>query len=722
MTLDFANTLLEVLLYATIIIVILLRFAVKPAHFGTLRAQGRPGRLFAYVLQWFKSGANFRISKGYSFAVALLFLVAIFVRAWSIGSVPGGINQDGAMAAVDAKALLDYGTDRFGMKYPVLFTAWGYGQMSVLLSYMMVPFIKVFGFSVTVIRLPALFASLAGLLALFLLVRNLWGKGPALFVLAFAAINPWHIMQSRWALDCNILPHMYILGIYFLHRSFAKPVFLYISMFFFAMCMYSYGVAFLTLPLFLFAILILLILSKQFKARQLLLAASTYVFFAWPVWTTMVINALKWKTIETPFFTMAFFPQSVRSGDILFFVPNKAEQIWLNASTLIKVVLLQGSEPLWNAMDAFGSLYQFSLPLILLGAIISIKRFLLDKTPSSRYGQLILFVALLTGLWAGIVVSNVNINRINLVFYPMLLLAGVGIWQLFQWARVFGSLVVLLYAGFFLAFCIHYFTDFRRDIALLFHQGLGSALEAAYQVPFQKLVVTNVGLGNTAEIYTQFYGKMDALYIQGPEYRTKFEYRNISQDLLDPNGQTALIAHQDEIRNLDLSSFEVLTYPRFSLILPKALFQGSPLHKKKLLPKGSERLDPSLLSGQQDWGNLGINGPVQHSGAGFVVQSRGFQHGFGVHGNSQYTYSLAKPYEQLSVQVGISDDVNCGDGVSFLILGDNQLLWQSSVLITGALEKATISVAGIHTLRFETQAGADNRCDHANWLEPLLTD
>lgn len=75
---------------------------------------------------------------------ALLF-VGFAIRVWQFGMIPDGMNQDGAMAAVDAKALADHGTDRYGMYMPVHFTAWGYGQMSVLLSYMMVPFIKVFG-------------------------------------------------------------------------------------------------------------------------------------------------------------------------------------------------------------------------------------------------------------------------------------------------------------------------------------------------------------------------------------------------------------------------------------------------------------------------------------------------------------------------------------------------------------------------------------------------
>ena len=74
-----------------------------------------------------------------------ILLFAVLVRCIAFGSVPGGVNQDEAMAAVDGRALAQYGTDRFGMRLPVHFAAWQVGQMSVLLSYCMVPFIKAAG-------------------------------------------------------------------------------------------------------------------------------------------------------------------------------------------------------------------------------------------------------------------------------------------------------------------------------------------------------------------------------------------------------------------------------------------------------------------------------------------------------------------------------------------------------------------------------------------------
>ena len=66
--------------------------------------------------------------RAFRILLALAVLTAVAVRIYRFGLVPGGFNQDGAMAAVDGKALAEYGTDRFGMRLPVHLTAWGYGR------------------------------------------------------------------------------------------------------------------------------------------------------------------------------------------------------------------------------------------------------------------------------------------------------------------------------------------------------------------------------------------------------------------------------------------------------------------------------------------------------------------------------------------------------------------------------------------------------------------
>lgn len=104
--------------------------------------------------------------------------------------------------------------------------------MSVLLSYLTVPFIWLMGLTKTVIRLPMVLASLAGIGAVWGIVKRTFGEKTGLAALLLLAINPWHFMQSRWALDCNLFPHMFVLGVCFLMAGIKRKADLYLSMVF----------------------------------------------------------------------------------------------------------------------------------------------------------------------------------------------------------------------------------------------------------------------------------------------------------------------------------------------------------------------------------------------------------------------------------------------------------------------------------------------------------
>ena len=167
------------------------------------------------------------------------------------------------MAAVDAAALAKYGTDRYGMRFPVHFTAWIGSQMSVLLSYCMVPFIKLLGFSTFSIRLPMLFISGLGLLALYCFARQMGGRFAAVIALALGVICPWHYMQSRWSFDCNAFPHVFLTGMCLLLAGRKRKSLLYLSMVLFGLCSYCYGIANYSVPCFLLAMAIYLSRTGQ---------------------------------------------------------------------------------------------------------------------------------------------------------------------------------------------------------------------------------------------------------------------------------------------------------------------------------------------------------------------------------------------------------------------------------------------------------------------------
>ena len=67
----------------------------------------------------------------------------------------------------DAYCIANYGTDRYGNSNPVYMINYGGGQ-SALYTYLAAILIKVFGYSLTVIRIPALVFSIIYLIFAFL--------------------------------------------------------------------------------------------------------------------------------------------------------------------------------------------------------------------------------------------------------------------------------------------------------------------------------------------------------------------------------------------------------------------------------------------------------------------------------------------------------------------------------------------------------------------------
>ena len=474
----------------------------------------------------------------------LLFAGILAVRFFRFPQVPGGLNQDGAMGAVDAKALGDYGTDRFGTFLPAHFKAWGYGQMSVLLSYLSVPFIRVLGLNKLAMRLPLLIVSLTGIWGVYRIVAAVHGRNAAGIALFLTAMNPWHFMQSRWALDCNLFPHMFILGFCFLVNGLRKKKSLYISMLFFALCMYSYGVSFYMVPFFLLAAALLLLRVKKVTGRECMVCILIYFGISWPVYGTMLINFMKWETVSLPFVTMPYFEESIRSGDILFFAEDMGEQLLINLKALLRVVFWQREDLPWNSMKEFGTMYQCTMPFILLGGVLVFRRAINRGTwTEQRIGAGLLCAFWFFGILTGLLINSVNVNRINIIFYVHIIFAAVGIeFAVRKWKTllfVTGAVFLIHYT----CFCTQYFTRWSEEIDRAIYGDFVRALEYARNCESDYYCITPdtqfEGARQVTEIITLFVFEIDAKYYQGENagaekegrtaeipYEEKFRYAN----------------------------------------------------------------------------------------------------------------------------------------------------------------------------------------------------
>lgn len=504
----------------------------------------------------------------YRLFLLLILIAGIALRVWDFGSIPGGVNQDGAMAAVDAKALADYGTDRFGTWLPCHLYAWGYGQMSSLMSYLIAPLVKLFGLSVVTMRIPSLLCSIAGGVFFWLFMRDVFGERAGLIAALLVAINPWHLIQSRWALDCNLLPHFFMGGLYFLNRGLTeKKRFLYISMLFFGLCMYCYGITIYTVPLFLVAVCAFYMIKKRVTLRNAAVCALVYLLIAWPFLLTMAVNFFGWDTIELPFVTIQHFTASVRAGDILFFSDKPIEQLIANFKSMLNVTFLQRKDLPWNDMDGFGTVYLFSMPFAILGLF----GFFKEKKADNKW--LALFT-LLTGIWVGIVTNGVNVNRINIIYYAELMFIALGIYYA---VTALPKLTVPAACALLLSGALMtgtYFGTYAESVKHYFFYGLEDAISAAEDSGADRLYISAdlqyKGYYNVSEILTLFYDGTDAHYFQGLTdedhgktllpYRERFHYLSLSPELIEEtkDSSAAYVGTASDAALFDPAEFDVI--------------------------------------------------------------------------------------------------------------------------------------------------------------------
>ena len=129
--------------------------------------------------------------------------------------------------------------------------------------------------------------------------------------------------------------------------------------------------------------------------------------------------------IETPLFTIPSFLSSNRGDDILF-ANFSWKQLWENIVWTFTTTWGSGDKSVTNTMVRFGPVYYITDLFFVIG-LVSILRRLRGMEKEERYPYVALLAWLGMGLWVGILTKNVTVNRINIIFYPVLIIGGIGI-------------------------------------------------------------------------------------------------------------------------------------------------------------------------------------------------------------------------------------------------------------------------------------------------------
>ena len=402
----------------------------------------------------------------------LFMAMGIFARIWKFGIVPGDINADEAFAGYDAYNLLHYGMDSAGYRFPVYLTTWGSGT-SALNTYLMIPFIAVFGAKIWVIRLPQVIVACLTLWVTYLLTKRLFHEKIALCALLLLAISPWHIGMSRWGMDANMAPGFVIFGLYFFVRGLEDNKYLMLSALMYGLSLYCYATIWSIIPIMLFLQLVYGFVYKKIRFnRFLVLSGMILVVLAMPLLLFLLVNMDIIEEIRLPFLSI---PRLVvmRSGEV------SLSNLFMKAQRLWSIIKLQTDDLDWNGTPEYGIYYPGTLPFIMLGIFYCIKTSIEKMLKKRETPELLLLIQIAGGTLLGLLIYT-NINRNNILFIPMIITAALGIYYLCSLIDLrYLILPALFYLCMFIGFEHYYFTEYRNINEYYFCHGLEDAVKEA---------------------------------------------------------------------------------------------------------------------------------------------------------------------------------------------------------------------------------------------------
>ena len=437
----------------------------------------------------------------------LLIALGCALRLAALGSLPWGLNQDEASAGYEAWALLTSGVDRCGDSWPVLFTAWGSGQ-NVLMSYLAIPFVALFGLSELTVRLPnAIFGCLT--LPLFwLFARRARGEGFGLTALLLLAVNPWHIMMSRWGLESNLLPFFLLAGVCLTARAARRPWALVGAAACFAVSLYAYGTAFFFLAPFL--VMAVIWLRRGLRPAPFFTALAVFLVIALPITACQAINALGGEEMRILGVTLPKLTEGRQAATSIFGGGgwSAAKE---NFGTFWRILRTGSDGMIWNSLPRWwsGLFWFFGLPTAVLGLFAAVME--RRDCPGERPMLLALAAALLCAF-----LIRGNVNRLNMAWRPLLDLSARGCHLSFRRLRAWSALPVAGILVLCILFCRDYGQTFAKNVN--FFPGLGPAIEYAESLDPDTVFITDYV--NQPYIFALFYTQTPpARFTASVEYR-----------------------------------------------------------------------------------------------------------------------------------------------------------------------------------------------------------
>lgn len=448
-----------------------------------------------------------------NFLLFAILCLGIFARVWDFGKLPSGLIADEASISVDSFNLLHYGVDQNGETFPIHFISFGSGQ-NALYGYLLIPFIALLGLKAITVKLPMLICGILTMPLLYWVTRKTFDKRIALISTFFLAISPWHIMLSRIGLESNLLPFVFLLGYACLLKSFENEKWFIVACVLLAVCLYSYVTTYLMIPLFLACVLVILYREDLVRYNFMAAGLASFIIVSIPIGLFVLINTLGLGTIKIGPVTIPHLPTQPRfeseTGDLLNRLP---QTLAVNTWILINILVKQDDGIIYNTIKPYGYFYGLTFPLAIIGVVI-----LIHSLNSQDASKILLLLA-----WLGVplifgIIQPVNVNRINIIFIPILISIAVAVVWLGEKSAPILPITILTFLLAFVAFNLDYHGGAYKKMAdIKFHTGLLSAIQ--YGSTISKGPICMTSRIDMPYIYVLFVEKPDpASYLGSIQY------------------------------------------------------------------------------------------------------------------------------------------------------------------------------------------------------------
>ena len=397
------------------------------------------------------------INKHYKIILLVIGGGFIFTRVFLLTCIPNTIHIDEASIAYNAYSIATYGVDRYTNIFPIYFLNFQYGQ-SAMYTYLVALLIKIFGYSLMAVRIPAVIFGFITLIFGYLLGKELKGKSFGLLVATLITICPFFIVSERFALDCYAGLGLFSASIYTLVKAIkTSKAKLYIcSGLLFGLTLYAYALAYIIIPVVLLLILIYLIYLKKITLKNFICFCIPLFILATPLVVHVLVQQGVIGEIRTRYFSILQM-SSDRVSEIAL------SNILDNIPHLLNFFLY---DPINSSKSIFGTLYYFSIPLVLVGMIITFYNGF-KNIKNKEFNLFTLFSLVFLGTLFSILLNNNSttvIWRGNMMYVLFAIFIALGIYFIVSKIKVASLIIFTIYLLAFGYYNYYYFNVYPNEL------------------------------------------------------------------------------------------------------------------------------------------------------------------------------------------------------------------------------------------------------------------